>query len=100
MLGVVVERVHHAAPVLVDLGCHTVVAVPADAIAGLYAVARVSAHLHGGNDRRGSARSLPFFLCIHTSKYRVHRGRSPVSSEHGPAREYTVHASPEKWGNP
>lgn len=46
VLGVLVERVHHATPVLVDLGSHAVVVVPTGTVAGLHAVARVRPHLH------------------------------------------------------
>lgn len=46
VLGVAVEGVHHAAPVLVDLRRHALVVVPATVVARLYAVARVRAHLN------------------------------------------------------
>ena len=62
MFRVAVERVHHTAPVLVYLGCHALVVIPAPVVAGLYAVARVRAHLHGGSSQE-PARSLYVAAC-------------------------------------
>lgn len=48
MLGVVVEGVHHAAPVLVDLGRHALFIVTSAAVARLHAMARVGSYLQVG----------------------------------------------------
>lgn len=45
VLGVLVEGVHHATPVLVDLGRHAVIFASCAIVAGLHPVAGVRAHL-------------------------------------------------------
>lgn len=50
VLGVIIEGIHHAAPVLVDLGRHPLVIVHAAAVARFYTVARIRSYLQG--DRR------------------------------------------------
>lgn len=45
VFGILVERVHHAAPILVDLGRHAVILASRAVVAGLHPVARVRAHL-------------------------------------------------------
>ena len=63
MLGIAVEGVHHATPVLIYLGRHALVVVPAT-VAGLHAVARVRADLRpGGQDRaRALLKHLAFLV--------------------------------------
>lgn len=54
VLCVVVEGIHHAAPVLVDLCRHAIVIVTTAAVARFHAVARVGSHLQVGTSSRAS----------------------------------------------